>query len=205
VAQAYDQDITQEVTNHLFQEPGKKFGLDLISLNMQRGREHGIPAYNRYREFCGQAPLRNWEDLVGIFRNETVIAYSKVYASPEDIDLWSAGVSEIPNPGTLIGPTFACLFGNQFHNFRFGDRFWYENGGWPSSFTLEQLAEIRKVKLSRLVCENTDHIETIQVYPMVLPDHEINPRVACKSGILPHLDLTKWKDASFHSSPFQPF
>merc|ERR1712226_463091 len=33
VAQAYDDSITQEVTNHLFQEPGKKFGLDLAALN----------------------------------------------------------------------------------------------------------------------------------------------------------------------------
>jgi len=36
---------------------------------------------------------------------------------------------------------------------------------------------------------------------MVLPDHEINPRVPCKSGILPRIDVTKWRDASFHTSP----
>ena len=47
VAQAFDDSITQEVTNHLFQEPGKKFGMDLASLNMQRGREFGIPGYNK--------------------------------------------------------------------------------------------------------------------------------------------------------------
>lgn len=51
--------------------------------------------------------------------------------------------------------------------------FWYELGGHPHSFTLEQLAEIRKARLARIVCDNTDLIDTIQLYPMVLPDHEM--------------------------------
>lgn len=201
VAQAYDNSITQEVTDHLFQEPGKEFGLDLASLNMQRGREHGLPGYNRWRELCGLKPFKSWEEMLGTFNNQTINGYRKYYASIEDIDIWSAGVSEKPLPGSMVGPTFGCLMAKQFRSLRFGDRFWYENGGWPSSFTLEQLAEIRKIKLSRIICDNTDEMESIQVYAMVLPDHEINPRVPCKSGILPKIDLTKWRDASFHSSP----
>jgi hypothetical protein len=87
--------------------------------------------------------------------------------------------------------------GIQFRDLRFGDRFWYENGGWPSAFTLEQIQEIKKVKLSRLVCDNSDKIEEVQVYAMVLPDHDINPRVPCKSAILPRIDLSKWRDARY--------
>lgn len=208
VAQAYDDSVTQEVTNHLFQEPGKKFGMDLASLNIQRGREHGIPGYNKWREFCGFPPVHSFEELHGLMANKTVAAYSRVYESPDDIDLWSAGISEKPLPGSMVGPTFACIIGKQFHNLRHGDRFWYENGGWPSSFTLEQVNEIRKVKLSRILCDNSDDIDSLQVYSMVLPDHEINPRVSCRSGVLPKLDLSKWRDASYHSGPpseFQPF
>ena len=44
-------------------------------------------------------------------------------------------------------------------------RFFYENGGWPSSFTLDQLEQIRRFSLARLLCDNTDQIETIQVRP----------------------------------------
>jgi len=222
VAQASDNSVTQEVTDHLFQEPGKGYGLDLASLNLQRAREHGVPSYNQWRDWCGLGAFRSWDEMYGTFNNQTVNGYRKYYESPDDVDLWSAGVSEKPNPGSLVGPTFGCIMGRQFHDLKLGDRFFYENGGWPSSFTLEQLAEIRKMKLSRVVCDNTDEIDTIQVkksnftfkqkvflylfsnflkvYVMVLPDHEINPRVPCKSGILPQIDFTKWRDASFQGS-----
>jgi len=120
------------------------------------------------------------------------------------VDLWSAAVNEKPLPGSMVGPTFACIIAKQFRNLRKGDRYWYENGGYPSSFTLEQLSEIRKVKLSRMICDNGDDIDTIQVYAMVLPDHEINPRVPCKSGILPKINLEYWRDASYHSGPTEP-
>lgn len=73
----------------------------------------------------------------------------------------------------MLGPTFACVIATQMSYLRRGDRFWYELPNQPSSFTPEQLQEIRKAKLSRLICDNTDLIDTVQIYPMVLPDHEM--------------------------------
>jgi len=201
VAQAMDDSMSQEVTNHMFQEPGKQWGTDLAALNIQRGRDHGLPCYNKWRNWCGLSIVNSWDDLRGIMSNKTVNAYVNLYETPNDLDLWSAGISETPLTGAMVGPTFACIMGRQFNHFRTGDRFWYENSGWPSSFTLEQLAEIRKVRLSRIFCDNADDIESIQVHAMVLPDHEINPRVSCKSHELPRMDLSKWRDASFHASP----
>ena len=32
-------------------------------------------------------------------------------------------MTELPQPGALLGPTFTCIIGRQFHNLRFGDRF----------------------------------------------------------------------------------
>lgn len=74
-----------------------------------------------------------------------------------------------------------------------------------SSFTPEQLQEIRKIKLSRVMCDNTDLIDSIQIYPMVLPDHELNPRVPCKSGVIPSIDLSKWAEFDqIHDGVHQP-
>lgn len=96
-----------------------------------------------------------------------------IFRHPSDVDLWSGGVSERPLPGSMLGPTFACIIATQFSYSRRGDRFWYENPNQPSSFTPEQLQEIRKVRMARVICDNTDLIDTVQLYPMVLPDHEM--------------------------------
>jgi hypothetical protein len=88
---------------------------------------------------------------------------------PDDIDLWSGGISEYKLPGALIGPTFACIIARQFSNIRRGDRFWFENPGFPSSFTLDQLREIKKTSQAKIICENADDIPTIQRFVLKMP------------------------------------
>ncbi|KAF8791141.1 peroxidase-like isoform X1 [Argiope bruennichi] len=196
-ANAMDPEVTTEVTNHLFEKPGEGFGMDLAAMNVQRAREHGVPGYIKYREYCGMPRVRNFWDLIGILPNKTVHRYSQIYRHVEDIDLWSAAISEYALPGAILGPTLSCLIAEQFANLRRGDRFWYENSGWPSSFTPEQLDEIRKVTVGRIVCDNSDDIATVPLNTFMQGDPMRNPFVECNSHHFPHMDLTKWRDTSY--------
>ncbi len=68
--------------------------------------------------------IKNLIDFNQIELNQDVWQkMSRVYGSPEDIDLFPGGMSENPGPGGgMVGPTFGCIIATQFHNLKFGDR-----------------------------------------------------------------------------------
>lgn len=84
-----DQFITGEVTNHLFEDRKIPFsGIDLIALNVQRARDHGIPSYNNYRALCNLKRATNWDDLQREIPPEVINRLKRIYPSVDDIDLF---------------------------------------------------------------------------------------------------------------------
>ena len=45
-----------------------------------------------------------------------------VYDDVDDIDAFTGAIAEIPVSGGLVGPTVACILGQQFQNLMIGDR-----------------------------------------------------------------------------------
>ena len=97
----------------------------------------------------------------------------------EDIDLYTGGLAEVPSKGAVVGPTFACLIGRQMFYYKSGDRYWYENDIPPSSFSKEQLNEIRKTTLARVVCDNIKTVDFIQPNVFIESDPFLNALMPC--------------------------
>lgn len=93
--------------------------------------------------------------------------FSQVYDDPWDVDLFPGAMVEYPVKGGLLGPTFSCIIAQTFRNLRRGDRFWFEN---PTEFTETQLRAIRNITLARVMCDNSDAIETIQPIVFLAPN-----------------------------------
>ncbi|XP_041667091.1 eosinophil peroxidase-like [Cheilinus undulatus] len=162
--------------------------LDLGSLNMERGRDHGLPGYNAWRRFCGLSAPSNQEELAQVLNNTDLARrLLQLYGTPENIDIWLGGVAEPFVEGGRVGPLFACLIAQQFKKIRQGDRLWYEN---PDVFTARQRRALSRASLSGIICDNTG-ITSITQDPFSLITRR-NRLVSCSK--IKTLNLLAWRE-----------
>lgn len=187
-AQAVDPWITNDVRNHLYQSHKEVSGGDLAATNIWRGRDHGIPGYVHYVEYCFNVKVRGWKDLSLFIPQFTLNQLRKLYRVVENIDLFTGGISERHFPGADIGPTFACINGIQYYHLKFGDRYYFEHGNQAGSFTPDQLQEIRRTTLARLLCR-TSYLKVLPAYAFLQPSN-FNPIVDC--GAIGEINYNKF-------------
>ena len=99
--QDFNNVYTEQMTEWLF--ANKDFGLDIVSLNVQRGRDHQIQGYTTYKYMCGLGSNYIWEDLKDLIPEELVHRLSHAYQNPGDLDMYIAQVMETVLPGTQLG------------------------------------------------------------------------------------------------------
>jgi hypothetical protein len=122
-AQEIDCLVIDDVRNFLFGPPGAG-GFDLASLNLQRGRDHGIASYNDLRIAVGRAPAATFFDICA--DPSVAFAFANTYNTPDDVDPWIGLLAEPHAPGAMVGETLRRILADQFTRLRDGDRFWYE-------------------------------------------------------------------------------
>ncbi|XP_067466687.1 eosinophil peroxidase-like [Thunnus thynnus] len=182
-----DQMMTDELRERLFKF-STELALDLAALNLQRGRDHGLPGYNKWRKFCGLSQPKNRRQLAKVLKNGKLArSLLDLYGRPDNIDVWVGGVAEPFVRGGRVGPLFACLIATQFQRIREGDRLWWENKG---VFTEAQRESLEQTSLARIICDNTG-ITEVPERPF-----EYRPRgsgyTKCKN--IPAFDLSPWKE-----------
>lgn len=123
-AQSIDTYIVDDVRNFLFGPPGAG-GFDLASLNIQRGRDHGLPDLNSVRVAMGLAPHASVSDISDDASIDAGLA--SVYSSVDEVDPWVGLLAEPAAAGSLLGETLHVILVDQFDRLRHGDRFWYES------------------------------------------------------------------------------
>ena len=186
-----DEFMNSVITNELFKSP-TSLARDLVSLNLQRGRDHGLPPYPIIRDFC-QSYLRSRNvDAPAIINEATLMQFYTLYGSLDTVDAFSGMLAEknisSANSESVVGPTMACIFSITFNNLRNGDRFYYQNQG---TFTCKQVASLRQSSLSKVLCDNADNFPKIQKNAFKLVKL-FNPSVSCDSIPTPNLNL--WRE-----------
>ncbi|KAM3967062.1 salivary peroxidase/catechol oxidase isoform 2-T2 [Aphomia sociella] len=167
-------------------------GLDVLAIDIQRGRDHGLPGYAQYRSLCGLASATSFQHLTDVIPQETVDKFSQLYENPNDIDLLIGMMAEKPLQSSLLGPTATCFLKEQFWRTRAGDRYFYTHTDEAGSFSKRQLSEIKRASLSRLLCDNAG-FTTVQRDVFQTPS-DSNPTVSCDD--IKKVNLEAWQEPS---------
>jgi peroxidase len=132
--------------------------VDLIAIDIQRGRDVGLGTLNQTRKALGLAPHASFAALTpdkvlqGLFEAQ--------YGSIDNVDLFMGGQAERHAEGAIVGETFQAIIARQFNALRVGDRFFWGNQEFDRA-TAERIA---RTTLGEVIKRNTD---TLRVPPNV--------------------------------------
>ncbi|XP_076461680.1 salivary peroxidase/catechol oxidase-like [Babylonia areolata] len=181
----YAPDGSTGMMNHLLEEgegEGRR-GRDVVSVNIQRGREHGLRSYNHWREFCKLPLLPDFSHFQNLGEK-----FQAVYSHVDDVDLFPAALAE-ERVGE-VGETLTCLLSRQFEDLRFCDRFWWETKDPLIGFASDKLREeIDKTKLSHVICRTTQ-VYDIQPDVFKLPNRQSNKEKPCSQILEKAMNLS---------------
>lgn len=152
MSQMVDNMIVDDVRNFLFGPPGAG-GLDLAALNIQRGRDHGLPDYNTVRVAYGLPAVTSFDEITS--NASLAIALEEVYGDINQIDPWVGALSEDHLPGASVGPLVAAGLIDQFTRLRDGDRFFYLNDSDLLHADLSAVIDLNSLSLQKVIQWNT--------------------------------------------------
>ncbi|VVC28479.1 Haem peroxidase,Haem peroxidase, animal type [Cinara cedri] len=150
------------ISNFMFHPDNSVIGTDLLSYDIQRGRDTGLPPYNKMRELCGLSVAYSYDDLADVIQSDDIYKLEELYDSVNDIDFLVGALLETPEDDALVGKTSRCVIGDFFRRSRTGDRFFYDNDAeHPGKFSKDKLEVIKSISLDHVICATSlvDHLQ----------------------------------------------
>uniref|UniRef100_A0A1Y1KGZ7 NAD(P)H oxidase (H2O2-forming) n=1 Tax=Photinus pyralis TaxID=7054 RepID=A0A1Y1KGZ7_PHOPY len=114
---------------------------DLMAVNIQRARDHGLPDFNSARKAYGLPPVTNVDHFQYVsteIKERLMLLYNNSF---NDIDPWVGGILET---GDGPGELFQAVIVDQFQRIRDGDRFWFNNTK-NGLFTNEEIDRLKEL------------------------------------------------------------
>ena len=155
VQQRFDTQVIDDLRNFLFGAPGAG-GLDLAAININRGRERGLPDYNSIREDLGLTAMTTFAEISSDL--DLQFKLELMYADVSGIDPWVGMLAEDHMSNAAIGETVYTILYDQFRQLRDGDYYYYSN---DPAFSIDELEDIDNTLLSDIILRNSN-IELIQ-------------------------------------------
>lgn len=142
-----DNKINSVLRNFLF---GPGSGIDLASLNLQRGRDHGLPNFNAVRQYYTGCGVTNFSQITSDVTKQGQL--QTLYGNVNNIDLWVGVLAEDRLSGKSVGKTVHAMLKSQFGKLRDGDYYFYKNDPYLSSTIRNQIIN---TKMSDVAMRNT--------------------------------------------------
>ena len=159
-SQEVDVLVVDELRNFLFGPPGAG-GLDLAALNIQRGRDIGLPTY---RALAQSRDIQTAATFTGLTSNAALAsALATVYGNDINrVDAWVGMLAEDHVPGASVGRLLKAEIESQFVRLRDGDRLFYRSTAAglydQSGVLLPEIAaiiDLNSVRLSDILLANS--------------------------------------------------
>ncbi|CAG8485014.1 7412_t:CDS:10 [Cetraspora pellucida] len=124
--------------------------MDLASVDITRGRDHGVLLYNDAREVFNLSRAKTWSDISSDPLTQQRL--QAAYGSVDLVEAFPGGLAEDHVNGSNLGPLFYNSYVDQWTKIRDFDRFWYESPA--AGFTQDEIDLIHNTTLAMVINRN---------------------------------------------------
>lgn len=166
LCQEVDAFVVDDVRNFLFGgADGEGTCHDLVALNIQRGRDHGLPMYNDMRDMMKLGKHTEFSDITS--DPDVAAALQSVYHTVNHVDAWVGALAEDHVEGSSVGPLIGEIIKDQMERLMHGDPHFYL--GETDLFDADLMLNIMNVNectLQLIIKRNTniDHDASVSAF-----------------------------------------